>query len=92
MPLRQGIHETVEQKRTLPTERHAMAADMPAAGISALIWIPVIAFIVLVFYLPVLAIQVLRKHLGEMTPDTSWEEMLLLPLRYRAVSSLRQAL
>lgn len=48
MPLRQGIHETVEQKRTLPTERHAMAADMSAAGISALIRIPVIAFIVLV--------------------------------------------
>ncbi len=65
MPLRQGIHETVEQKRALPTERHAMAADMPAAGISALIWIPVIVFIVLVFYLLILAIQALKKYLGK---------------------------
>lgn len=65
MPLRQGIHETVEQKRTLPTERHAMAADMPAVGISALIRIPVTAFIVLVFYLLILAIQALKKYLGK---------------------------
>lgn len=65
MPLRQGIHETVEQKRTRPAERHAMVPDMPAAGTSALIWIPAIDFIVLVFYLLVLAIQALRKHLGK---------------------------
>jgi hypothetical protein len=34
-------------------------------GLSALIWIPVIAFIVLVFCLPVLAIQALKKYLGK---------------------------
>ena len=34
-------------------------------GLSALIWIPVIVFMVLVFYLQILAIQALKKYLGK---------------------------
>ena len=34
-------------------------------GLSALIWIPVIVFMVLVFYLLILAIQALKKYLGK---------------------------
>lgn len=42
-----------------------MLHDLFTAGLSAHVWIPVIAFIVLVFYLLVLAIQALRKYLGK---------------------------
>lgn len=44
--------------------------DVPCSSISfqrtlCLIWIPVIVFMVLVFCLPILAIQALKKYLGK---------------------------